>query len=213
MATDPLEIGSDLLLVHEGTADLQVLGALMRHVTIQGFQLIELGGQPKMRHFFKALAKSPHFKSPVRGFETPVRAIAVVIDAETDAEATFQSVCDALTAADLPAPSAAGGISDGPLRIGVFLLPDNHSAGKIETLCLRSVADDPAWSCVGLFFDCVKERTGKLPANLDKAHAQAFLSTRPEPDLPVGLAALEGYWRWESPVFAPLIGFLKAISI
>ena len=213
MATgDPVEIGSDLLLVHEGTADLQVLGALMRHATVQGFQPIQLGGQQKMRRFFKGLTLSPHFKNDVPGYEHSVRALAIVIDAETDAAATFQSVRDALTAANLPVPSAPGEIAEGSPRVGVFLVPDNHSAGKIETLCLRSVEGDPSWSCVSIFFDCVRERAGQLPANMDKARAQAFLSTRPKPNLPVGLAAHEGYWRFENVAFAPLVAFLRSLA-
>lgn len=211
-ASDPVQIGCDLLLVHEGTADGNVLGALMRHATVQGFQLLSMDGQDKMRRFFKGLALSPHFKNPVPGYEHPVRALAIVLDAETEAGATFQSVRDALTSAGLPAPDAPGEMLEGPLRVGVFLVPDNQSPGKIEALCLRSVEDDPAWNCLDGFFNCVRERGGELPANMDKARAQAFLSTRPEPNLPVGLAALEGYWRFESAAFGPLITFLRQLS-
>ena len=209
---DPVQIRSDLLLVHEGTADGNVLGTLMRHATIQGFQPFSMDGQDKMLRFFKGLALSPHFKNPVPGYAHPVRALAIVLDAEADVSATFQSVRDALTAAELPAPAGPGEIVDGALRVGVFLVPDNQSPGKIETLCLRSVEDDPAWSCLDVFFNCVRENGSALPANMDKARAQAFLATRPQPDLPVGLAALEGYWRFESPAFVPLITFLRQLS-
>ena len=211
-ASDPLQIGSDLLLVHEGTADRHIIGELSRRSEIQGFQHLSMNGQGKMRAFLKALSASPHFKSPVPGFEHPVRALAIVLDAETDAVATFQRVRDALVAADLPNPDEAGGIVEGALRVGVFLVPDNKSPGKIETLCLRSVEGDPAWACLEVFFDCVRERGGAVPENLDKARAQAFLATRPQPDLPVGLAALEGYWDFANPAFEPLVTFLRQVA-
>lgn len=209
---DPLQIGSDLILLHEGTADLKVLGALMRHATIEGYQPIEVGGHSKLRALLKALVLTPHFKSPVPGFEHPVRAVAVVLDAETDASATFQSVRDALIAAGLPVPGASGGIAEGSLKVGVFLVPDNQSAGKIETLCLESVRDDPAWSCLDVFFSCVSERGGVMPENIDKARAQAFLATRANPALPVGLAAEEGYWRFDTAAFQSLVTFLRAVA-
>jgi hypothetical protein len=210
---DPLQIGSDLLLLHEGTADLHILGSLLRHAEVElGFQPVEVGGQAKLRKLLKALVLTPHFKSPVPGYEHPVRGLAVVLDAETDAAATFRSIKGALTAAGLPAPDAAGTITPGPLKVGVFVVPDNRSPGKIETLCLDSVRDDPAWSCLEVFFTCVRENGGTIPENLDKARAQAFLATRANPALPVGLAAVEGYWRFESAAFQALLAFLRQVA-
>jgi hypothetical protein len=209
---DPLQIRSDLLLLHEGTADLKVLGALLRHANIQGFQPIEVGGHSKLRALLKALVLTPHFKNPVPGFDHPVRAVAIVLDAEANAAATFQSVCSALTAAELPIPAAPGEITPDTLKIGVFLVPDNHSPGKIETLCLESVRDDPAWECLDVFFTCFGKRGGILPTNIEKARAQAFLATRAIPALPVGLAADEGYWKFENAAFQNLTTFLRRIT-
>lgn len=212
-ASDPLQIQRDLLLIHEGiAADLHVLGELVRRSEIQGFQFFPMKGQGNMRPFLKALSASPHFRASVPGFEHSVRALAIVLDAEKDAVATFQRVRDALVAADLPTPDKAGGVVEGALRVGVFLVPDNMSSGKIETLCLRSVEGDPAWVCLEVFFGCVRERGGAVPENLDKAHAQAFLATRAQPDLPVGLAALEGYWDFAHPAFEPLVTFLRQVA-
>ena len=212
-AGDAIQIGSDLLLVHEGMADLHVLGAMIRRLSITGYQLLNLKGQTNRRRYLKGLAFSPHFKVPVPGFNGPVRSLAIVLDAEEDATATFAGLRDALINAGLPAPDALGQITAGPLRVGIFLVPDNRSAGKIETLCLRSVENDPAWKCLDGFFRCVEENGCTLPVNMDKARAQAFLATRSQPDLPVGLAALEGYWNVEGPAFAPLAEFLRTLAV
>ena len=63
----------------------------------------------------------------------------------------------------------------------------------IETLCLRSVENDPAMPCVEAFFRCLEERGHPLPSNLEKARTHAFLSTRTKPDLPMWTAALNDY--------------------
>jgi len=209
---EPLQIASDLLLLHEGAADLKVLGALMRRGGIAGYQPFGMGGQSNLRALLKGLVLAPHFRSPVPVFGHPVRGLAIILDAETDAEATFQKVRAALTSAGLPAPDRAGEIARGPLKVGVFIVPDNRSPGMIETLCLESVRDDSAWPCLDVFFSCVRERGGVLPENLDKARAQAFLATRKDPALPVGLAADEGYWRFEHQAFQELTTFLRSIA-
>ena len=211
-AGEIIEIRSDLLLVHEGKADLHVLRELRSRLLIGGYQSLPLNGQSNRRRYLKALALSPHFKTPVPDFDHPVRALAVVLDAETNAMGTFNGIRDALLNAGLPTPDAPGGIAEGPLRVGVFLVPDNASPGMIETLCLRSVQDDPAWACLDDFFACVVNCGGTLPVNMDKAKAQAFLATRPTPNLPVGLAAEEGYWNFEHQAFAPLAAFLRTLA-
>ena len=211
-AVEANQIISDRLLVHEGKADIHILRALRGVRSIEGYQSFNLKGQRNRGGYFKGLALSPHFRTPVPGHAGPVRALAIVLDAEADAERTFTGVRDALLNAGLPAPDAPGDITDGPLRVGVFLVPDNHSPGMIETLCLQSVAADPAWACLDGYFQCFVDHGGILPVNMDKARAQAFLATRPEPDLPVGLAAEEGYWNLGHPAFTPLAEFLQRMA-
>ncbi len=209
---DTIQIGFDLLLVHEGQNDFRVLQKLRKHRAIDDFQSLDLKGQSNRGKYFKALALSPHFKTPVPGCAGPVRALAVVLDAESDMAGTFAGVRDALLNAGLPAPDTPGGIVEGPLRVGVFLVPDNQSPGMIETLCLQSVDTDPAWACLDGYFQCVVGRGGTLPVNMAKARAQAFLATRPKPDLPVGLAAEKGYWNFGHEAFTPLAEFLRRMA-
>lgn len=210
--SDTNQIISDLLLVHEGKADIHILRELRKYRSIEGFQSLNLKGQSNRGRYFKALAFSPHFKTPVPDRAGPVRALAVVLDAESDMAGTFAGIRGALLNAGLPAPDESGGIAEGPLRVGVFLVPDNQSPGMIETLCLQSVDADPAWACLDGYFQCVVDRGGALPTNMDKARAQAFLSTRPKPDLPVGLAAEEGYWNFGHQAFTPLAQFLQRMA-
>lgn len=211
-SSDPVRISSDLLLVCEGRADEKVLGGLMRARGIAGYQPIPLQGHTNKRAFLKSLALSPHFRGRVPGHGHPVRGLAVVLDAERSAPDTFASLRAALAEAGFAAPERPGAIAEGSPRTGVFLLPDNILPGKIETLCMASVAGDPAWGCLDGFFECVAQRGGALPADCDKARAQAFLATRREPDLPVGLASDKGYWDFANPCFDPPTEFLKTVA-
>lgn len=205
MGKDPIKIDSDRLLLCEGKTTGLVLGPLGRHFEIQGFQPFDFGSKDNFGNFLEDLKVLP-------GFETRVRTLAIVRDAEDDAVGAFASVRTSLLASNLPAPEAGGKIAIGPLRVGVFIVPDNASPGMIETLCMQSVEDDPAFGCVVSLFECVLRQTGELPTNLHKARAQAFLATRTKVDYHVGRAADEGVWNFKHQVFAPLVEFLKTLA-
>lgn len=172
---DPIKIDSDRLLLCEGKTTLLVLGPLCRSFEIQGFQPINFGSKDDFRSFLEDIKVLP-------GFADRVRSIAVVRDAETDPDATFRSARDSLLAAGLPAPEAPGSLTVNQPRVGLFLVPDNASPGMIETLCMRSIASDPAVECVEQFFACIETRLRDGPSNMHKAQAQAFLATRPQLD-------------------------------
>jgi len=206
MATpDPIKIDSDRLLLCEGKATLLVLGPLCRHFEIRGFQPIDFGSKDNFRKFMEDVTLLP-------GFASRVQTVGIVRDAETSSAAAFTAVREALAALSIPAPSAPGEIVAGPPRVGVFILPDNTGDGMIETLCVRSVEEDPAFACLNIFFECVRERLGSLPSNIHKARAQAFLATRREVEYHVGRAADRGVWNFRHDVFEPLVTFLRGLA-
>ena len=94
----------------------------------------------------------------------------------------------------------------------VLIVPDGEEQGMLETLLYRSVADTPVNRCIEDFFRCV----GNLPEvdirRPDKARAQAYLATRPMPQVSVGVAAQRGYWPLNHEAFAGVRAFLKAVS-
>jgi hypothetical protein len=204
MAQDPIKIELDRLLLCEGKTTRLVLGPLCRHFEIQGFQPFDFGSKDNFGNFLEDIKVLPGFAG--------VKAIAVVRDAEDDANAAFASVRNSLLEANLPVPEKAGGIAPESPHVGVFLVPDNTSPGMIETLCMLSVGADPAFSCVEKFFACVSERATAHPTNLHKAHAQAFLATRPKVEYHVGRAADDGVWDFNHAAFAPLVQFLRQLN-
>jgi hypothetical protein len=205
--SDPVGIDSERLLLCEGKATLLVLGPLLRHFEILGFQLFDFGGTSNLKRFLSALRKLPRF-------DTLVRTVAIVRDAEQSASQALAQVQNALRTNQLPVPEVAGtsGIAKGFLSAGVFLLPDNERPGMLETLCMDSVDADPASQCVEQFFDCVKRRVEFPPRNIHKARAQAFLASREIVDYQVGWAADNGVWNFNHPCFAPLAEFLRAMA-
>jgi hypothetical protein len=205
MATDPIKIDSERLLLCEGKTTNLVLGPLLRRYEIRGFQPIDFGSKDHFSDFIQDLRLVP-------GFSVGVKSIAIVRDAETEAPNAFASVRRSLLAAGLPSPDAAGKTVDGPPQVGVFIVPDNASPGMIETLCMQSVEDDPAVGCVREFFDCVADRAGRRPANIHKARAQAFLATLETVDYHVGRAADRGSWNFDHRAFGPLIEFLRRLA-
>jgi len=198
----PLEIKAERILVVEGKDDERWFEAFLKHLRLNGVQILTMEGKNNLRAFLKGLVKA-------RGFSR-VTSLGVVRDADRDRQSAFQSVRDALVAADLPAPDAEGARAPGPPGITVKILPAGQS-GKLEDLCLESVANDPAMQCIEAYFACLKDR-GFRPRDLAKAQVQAFLASRAEPGKRLGEAAAAGYWPWESPRFEDLRRFLAEFA-
>jgi hypothetical protein len=144
--------------------------------------------------------------------------MAVIRDADitdpssitTAAKAAFQSVSDSLRHAGLSTPTAHGVFVAARPRIGVFIMPNGIDDGMLETLCVRSVETEPEFHCLTDYFTCLSSH-GIRPVQLHKAHAHAWLASRPRPDLHVGKAEEEGYWRWDSNAFDDLWAFLRSM--
>ena len=155
-------------------------------------QVHDFRGKDQLPSFLKALKATPGFAQ--------VTSLGIVRDAEDD-QAPFQSVCTALTNAGLPTPKLPEVFVGENLRVGVFILPDNTTAGMLETLCLQSVVDDPVMPCIEKYFECIQEQLPpeELPRVMEKARVQAFLASRHESELLLGQAAHRGHWAWDIP--------------
>lgn len=194
------------LVAVEGKDELRLLGALKDSLGVDNIEIRELGGKYSFRTKLKALRKT-------RGFSTVV-SLGIMRDANSDASATFQSVCDALKDVRLPVPiqplTPASGDRDEP-QVIVLILPHGASEGMLEDICLQSVADDPAMPCVEGYFECLANELGKLPGSLSKAKLHAFLSSRDQPDLRLGNAAEAGHWPWTHQAFDQVREFLSLL--
>ncbi len=90
-------------------------------------------------------------------------------------------------------------------------MPNNQDPGMLEDLCLKSVANDPAFPCVKMYFQCVLRAAHRQPNHMAKARVHAWLATQLEPDRRLDEAAKSKYWSWNDPAFQELVQFLRAL--
>lgn len=191
------------LLVEGDDADY-FFSAFLKQRSLTEIQIQNYGGIDELRGFLRQFVKAP-------GFLETVKSLGIVRDAETNPTTAFQSVSDALAAASLPAPHTTSEPTDTEPCVSVFILPDAETNGMLETVCLRSVEDDPAMFCIDKYFKCLDGRMGFLPKYMEKARVQAFLASRKKVPRMLGIAALQSIWPWDSPAFGNLECFLNAL--
>jgi len=204
-----VEIDAPKLLIVEGRDEELFFGALLRdHLGRDDVQVLPIGGKTLLRDNLQALIRDPRFSE--------VEAIGVIRDADVTppgsdvpaAERAWESVSSALRDAAIPVPAGHAAFSTGSPRAGIFIVPDGRNDGMLESLCLAAVGEQPEYSCVDDYFDCLATHAIR-PNNVDKARVHAYLASRIEPDRRLGEAAQAGYWPWESTAFAPLVKFVR----
>ena len=135
---------------------------------------------------------------------TPGRTVmGVVLDANDSLDARWQAVTDRLNRLqqedhfdmpDLPAhPEPSGTIIEGRLRIGIWLMPDNRSAGELEDFVGSMIpATDPVWPRSQAYIDGIPHGDRKFsPGKTQRAKVHAWLASREAPR-PMGLSIRAG---------------------
>ena len=195
------EISRPRLLIGEGKEEEILFKHLLETLEISSdFQVETYNGKENLGAYLSGLKTRSGFSS--------LEFLFITRDADIKPDSAFQSVQDFLKKHGFVSPEAPATVVAGSPNVGVFVLPGERRAGMLEDVCLDSVKDDPAMKCVERFFECIQESL-ELPSNLSKARTHAFLSSRKEPDLRLGEAALKGYWKLEDPAFDGLKAFLR----
>ena len=136
-----------------------------------------------------------------------VKVLAIIRDADNDANAAFKSISNILRKEGLKPATKVTQFSDGIPKIGIFIMPGNSDAGMLEDLCLKTVENNPAMDCVRPFGNCISELE-ESPNNIVKAKAQAFLAAMPELANSIGVGAQKGYWNFKSEELTDLKSFI-----
>lgn len=205
--TQQLEIKQERLLVVEGRDEQLFFEALLKHISLSNIQIVPIGGKGNLRNNLLLLKISPNFQN--------VRAIGIVRDCDNQRTSAFQSVCDTLKKAELPVPQSATQFSRGNPRTVIMIMPPEPigTDHMLEDLCLTAIADDPAYSCVKQYFECLTgQGINHSKVAIAKAWLHVFLASKPKPDLRLGEAAQNGYWPWDSPVFDSVKTFLQNLA-
>jgi Protein of unknown function (DUF3226) len=176
-----------------------------------------LKGQLEVRDYLSLSDLTPFLKlfTSYKEFRETVTSLAIVRDAEAQpASSAFDSVSAALKAVSLPCPDMLASFSQGMPQTGIFVLPDCHSPGMLETLCWSVLEADAKSAqqleCVTAYLACLR-RVNTDIRNETKARVWAYLAGMGQFDPQVGRAAQARVWDWESPAFRPLAAFLKSL--
>lgn len=167
-------------------------------------QTQDFGGVSELEITLRGLVLESFYK------QGGVKSIGIVRDAENDPKEALTSIQEALNRVGLPAPENVMVSAGADLRVTIFILPDAMTPGMLETLCLRAVQGDPVMPCIHKYVECVS-KLGILDNMNDKALAQAFLASRQEAGLQVGIAAHRGCWNFDSYVFDDVKKFLELL--
>lgn len=157
------------LLIVEGDDEVNFFQSFLDYLGIDDVQIQALGGIRQFRTKFKAVVSA-------RGF-SEVQSLAVVRDADKNAQAAFQSIRSVLQTNGL-SPSNSPGVSGNTLpKVTIHIIPNNQDDGMLENLCLESVADDPAMSCVHDFIGCISGKFDNIPHEEAKATVRTYLTS------------------------------------
>lgn len=202
--TRSIQIKSEIQLLVEGNDPRNFFEAFIRHLSLSNIEIQNFGGVNELRGFLRAFADSPRF------YEV-VESIGIVRDAETSAAGAFQSVQSSLENAALPVPNRPERRTDTSPAVTVLILPGNNQQGMLETLLCESFAATPENDCIDAFFACVDALPNASIKRPEKARAHAYLTTKSDPHLSVGVAAKRNYWDLDHPIFDRVRDFLKTL--
>ena len=158
-----------------------------------------------VRHIHKKVERACEFDTLAKGnvdsviAEIPVeirapgrRALGIMVDANDNLRRRWTDISRCLDGEriELPdAPAPDGTVIDGEIRVGIWLMPDNGSAGELEDFVQRMIPEnDPVWPLSQRYIAGIPPGARKFPERKKaKAELYAWLATRREPG-PMGRA-------------------------
>ena len=195
------------LLLVEGEDDKHVVRNLRdRQPDMPHFDICDKGGFPNLKNSI-----GPEIKAPGR------TALGILVDANDDLTARRQAIADCLgraAAINLPPPPAAqaGSVVDGTPRVGVWLMPDNQSAGELEDFIQKLIpAGDPVWPRAETYIDDIPTDDRKFATEkMLRAQIHAWLATRAEPRK-MGAAIGRGDLNATHPLATQFVDWLRRL--
>ena len=148
--------------------------------------------------------------------------LGIMLDANDDLDARWQAVTgrlnrirqeDHFDLPDLPAqPEPGGTIIEGRLRIGIWLMPDNHSTGELEDFVGSMIpSGDPVWPLSEAYIEGIPPADRKFaPGKIQRAKVHAWLATREEPRR-MGLAIKARDLVTDAANTAAFVGWLRTL--
>ena len=198
------------ILLVEGKEEAKFFDAFLKHLYINDIDVISIKGKTKQN--LKFVLSS--IKADNNWYQSIGRGIGISLDADSNPSGTEDSIKSILQNLNFNPPDNALEISveDG-IKTIYMVVPCTEEKGMLETLCLKSVEEEPAYNCVVRLFSCLEEviEENDLPKNILKAYTHAFLATRKIPDKRLGEAAKAGYWLFDHEAFNNVRTFIQKL--
>ena len=156
------------------------------------FSCRDCRGQQGVLNAVRGLVNSPEYT-----------AVGFLLDADNDPAQRWRDVTDRIAAAnsDIQIPSVLAGNGAiipanpdfGSPRIGIWIMPDNSSAGELENFVTKMIPDsDQVWPLSQAYINDIPVQHRKFEgAKIAKSQVHAWLAARKHPGL-MGLAVHEG---------------------
>lgn len=196
------------LLLVEGLDDKHVVRQIReKSVSMPAFGISDKEGVDRLLESIEAEIKAPGRK-----------AVGILVDANDDPQARWEAVAYRLERVGFNCPSVPtpmgfvvdGGLDFGHRRVGVWLMPDNESAGELEDFIAGLIPpQDTVWP---LSRDYIARISApKFSANkVRRAEVHAWLATRERPRR-MGQAIRTNDLDIESDVCKRLVAWLRKL--
>ena len=170
------ELPPSRVLLVEGVDDKHVVRHFCgRHADMPAFDIIDKSGFPNLRR-----AIGPEIKVSGRN------AMGILVDGNRHPARRWEAIVHQLRQAGFQPPAQVeptGTIIEGRPRVGVWLMPDNRSAGELEDFIARLLPPgDPVWPRAQRYIDDIPPGQRKFaPDKVLRASIHAWLAARAEP--------------------------------
>ena len=196
----------DRVLLVEGQDDKHIVLQLCeRHQSTRSFFIDDKGNIDQVLESIALEIKAPDRQ-----------AVGILVDANDDRTRRWAAVQNRLRRAGITSPQSPdpdGTIIQANPRIGIWLMPDNTSAGELEDFVAKMIPDnDPVWPLSQSYIDGIPSRDRKVIAKRrSRAQVYAWLATRKDPrqmgtaikarDLEVDGALSQKFVAWLNNLF------------
>ena len=170
------EVPPSRVLLVEGADDEHVVRHLCaRHLDMPEFDIIDKKGLPNLK-----AAIAPEIKVSGR------TALGILVDANRDQARRWQAITHRLRQAAVEPPmqtAPVGTIVGNRPRVGIWLMPDNESAGELEDFIERLIPNgDPVWPRAQRYIDGIPAAERNFAGEkIMRARVHAWLAARAEP--------------------------------
>ena len=212
-----IEIKKERVLLVEGKGDKDFFDNLLSFVNIDNIQVESIGGKDSLNNDFVDKLSVALLSSSIE-----IKVVGIVLDADLaqinsriDKVNTFIAKINNTDLKNLSFDKIkkCGEFTKSKTKIGTFIMPDCKNQGMLETLCIKSLDNEPISNCIDNYIYCVESVLGKLE-KIDKRKVQIYIAAKTKDceEKNIGHAINSGMFDLSHNVFDEIKEFLKKMS-